>query len=390
MRSFLQELPTIRIGGQLTKSLYQFTLQSPDTDELYRAAHELADQVRKIKGLTDVTTDMQAENPEVRVAIDRDKAAAVGVTPEQIESALYTSFGDRWVSTIYGAEDQFKVILELSDQYPSALALLYVRSSNGSLVPLNSLAHLEEGVGPLTINHAGQLPAVTISFNLVPGTALSEAVKEIESVARQTLPSSITTSFQGAAQAFQSSLAGLWLLLAAAIVVIYIVLGVLYESFVHPLTILSGLPSAGFGALLTLLLFGAELNIYGFVGLIMLIGIVKKNAIMQIDFALDAQRAEGKSALDAIYDGCVVRFRPIMMTTMAALLGALPIAVGTGAGAASRRPLGLSVVGGLVFSQLITLYLTPVYYTYLEGLENRIAGLRGRRTLSRTEAHARA
>jgi HAE1 family hydrophobic/amphiphilic exporter-1 len=336
---------------------------------------------------------MQAENPEVRVAIDRDKAAAVGVTPEQIESALYTSFGDRWVSTIYGAEDQFKVILELSDQYqrdPSALALLYVRSSNGSLVPLNSLAHLEEGVGPLTINHAGQLPAVTISFNLVPGTALSEAVKEIESVARQTLPSSITTSFQGAAQAFQSSLAGLWLLLAAAIVVIYIVLGVLYESFVHPLTILSGLPSAGFGALLTLLLFGAELNIYGFVGLIMLIGIVKKNAIMQIDFALDAQRAEGKSALDAIYDGCVVRFRPIMMTTMAALLGALPIAVGTGAGAASRRPLGLSVVGGLVFSQLITLYLTPVYYTYLEGLENRIARLRGRRTLSRTEAHARA
>jgi HAE1 family hydrophobic/amphiphilic exporter-1 len=393
MRAFLQEMPTIRIGGQLTKSLYQFALQSPDTDELYRSAGELAERMRGLKGLTDVTTDMQAENPEVRVAIDRDKAAAVGVTPEQIESALYTSYGDRWVSTIYGAEDQYKVILELSDQYqrdPSALSLLYVRSSNGSLVPLNALAHLEEGVGPLTINHAGQLPAVTISFNLAPGTALSEAVKEIEDVARKTLPSSITTTFQGTAQAFQSSLAGLWMLLAAAIVVIYIVLGVLYESFVHPLTILSGLPSAGFGALLTLVLFGAELNIYGFVGLIMLIGIVKKNAIMQIDFALDAQRVEGKNALDAIYEGCVVRFRPIMMTTMAALLGALPIAMGTGAGASSRRPLGLSVVGGLLFSQLITLYLTPVYYTYLEGLEKWVARLRGRRAMPRTEAHAGA
>jgi HAE1 family hydrophobic/amphiphilic exporter-1 len=371
LRVFLQELPAIRVGGQLTKSLYQLTLQSPDTRELYHAAEQLENRLRKVPELQDVTSDMQNQNPELHVVIDRDKASALGVSAEHVESALYSAYGDRWISTIYAPEDQYKVLLSLADRYqrdPSALSLLYVRSSNGQLVPLDTLARLEESVGPLTVNHAGQLPAVTISFNLSPGVALSQAVDKVTAIARETLPASITTAFQGTAEAFQSSLGGLWVLLAAAILVIYIVLGILYESFVHPLTILSGLPSAGFGALATLWLFGDELNIYGFVGLIMLIGIVKKNAIMQIDFALAAERTEGKNALDAIYEGCLVRFRPIMMTTFAAFFGALPIALGIGSGAAARRTLGLAVVGGLLFSQLITLYLTPVYYYYLDRL----------------------
>jgi hydrophobic/amphiphilic exporter-1 (mainly G- bacteria), HAE1 family len=372
LRVFMQELPTIRIGGQLTKSEYQFTLQSPNTQELYRYSNQLERQMRGLKEVQDVTSDLQVQNPQVNVVIDRDKASALGVSAEQIENALFDAYGPRWISTIYAPDDQYKVLLQLRDRYqsnPDALSLLYVRSSNGQLVPLNTVSRLAEDVGPLTINHAGQLPAVTVSFNLQAGHSLGEAVDKIQAIARQVLPSSVTTSFQGSAQAFQSSLSGLWVLLFAALVVIYIVLGILYESFVHPLTILSGLPSAGFGALVTLMLFRVDLNIYAFVGMIMLIGIVKKNAIMQIDFALEAERNEGKSPLDAIYQGCVIRFRPIMMTTMAALLGALPIAVGFGAGAESRRPLGLAVVGGLLFSQLVTLYLTPVYYTYLDAFE---------------------
>ena len=381
LRVFLQELPTVRIGGQLTKSVYQFTLQSPNTQELYRYAQEMETRLATLPRLMDVTSDLQNQNPQVNVAIDRDKASTLGVSAEQIETALHSAYGDRWISTIYAPNNQYRVIMEVEDRYqtdPATLALLYLRSSSGRLVPLNALASVSENVGPLTVNHAGQFPAVTISFNLRPGASLSDAVDSITALARQTLPATITTSFQGTAQAFQSSLSGLWLLLLAAILVIYIVLGILYESFVHPITILSGLPSAGFGALVTLLIFRTELNIYAFVGIIMLIGIVKKNAIMQIDFALAAQRNEGKSPLDAIYAGCIIRFRPIMMTTMAALLGALPIAVGTGAGATARRPLGLAVVGGLLFSQLITLYLTPVYYTYLEALVERVRSARAR------------
>jgi HAE1 family hydrophobic/amphiphilic exporter-1 len=272
--------------------------------------------------------------------------------------------------------------MELEPEYqadPSALKMLYLRSSSGALIPLDGVAKLDRSVGPLSVNHLGQLPAVTVSFNLKPGAALGDAVSAVEAAARGTLPATISTSFQGAAQAFATSMQGLGMLLIMAILVIYLVLGILYESFIHPLTILSGLPSAGLGALLTLMIFHTDLNLYSFVGIIMLVGIVKKNAIMMIDFAIAAQRNEGKSALEAIYQGCLIRFRPIMMTTMAALMGTLPIALGYGAGAQSRRPLGLAVVGGLVVSQLITLYITPVYYTYLESFQEWVRGLFGKR-----------
>src|SRR5215468_10062588 len=368
---YLQNLPPIRIGGQLTKSQYQITLQSPDTAELYQYAPQVEQRLRALPQLQDVTSDLQVKNPQVTVNIDRDKAAALNVDPRTLEDALYSAYGSRQISTIYAPNNQYKVIMELQPQFqldPSALAMLYVHAKSGQLVPLGSVAIFKKDVGPLTVNHLGQSPAVTISFNLKPGVALGDAIAAVNRQAAQILPSTITSTLQGTAQAFESSFKGLGLLLLMAILVIYIVLGILYESFIHPITILSGLPSAGVGALLTLMIFKTELSLYAFVGVIMLVGLVKKNAIMMIDFALDAQREDGKSAKEAIYQGALIRFRPIMMTTMAALMGTLPIALGFGAGAESRRPLGLAVVGGLIFSQTLTLFITPIYYVYLDRL----------------------
>jgi len=422
MDVYMQNPPTVRIGGQVSKSLYQFSMQSPNREELYAASRDLKKALTGLPGIEDLTSDLEISSPQVNVEIDRDKAAALGVTANQIESAFYDAYGPRWVSTIYAPVNEYKVLLELAPQFqndPSALSLLYFKatpqagtgaaanaaatgvtaggssssgtvggalgssgnSTAGTVVPLDTLAKTTLVVGPQTVNHHGQLPAVTISFGLAPGASLGDVLTRVQKVADETLPDTVSGAFQGAAKAFESSLGNLAVLLVIAIMVVYIVLGILYESYIHPLTILSGLPSAAFGALVTLIVFRMDLNIYAFVGMIMLIGIVEKNAIMQIDFALEAERG-GKKAEEAIYEGCLIRFRPIMMTTMAALLGALPIAVGYGAGGEARQPLGLVVVGGLLFSQLVTLFLTPVVYTYMAQLQSWMKSRQDARSLT--------
>jgi multidrug efflux pump len=367
---YMQSAQDLTIGGRQSQAQYQYTLQGENLNDLTTWAPKLLLKMRTLKDLRDVNIDQQNRGLDAQVIIDRDTASRLGITPQDIDNALYDAFGQRQVSTIYRQLNQYHVVMEVAPQYqtsPDALQAVYVHSANGQMIPLSAIAHFGPANVALAINHQGQFPSATISFNLAPNISLGDATKTIDTAEAEIgLPATIHPSFQGTAAAFQESLANEWILILTALLTVYIVLGILYESFIHPITILSTLPSAGLGALLALLITGNELNVMGLIGIILLIGIVKKNAIMMIDFALDAERREGKSPQDAIFEACMLRFRPIMMTTMAALLGGLPLALGTGTGSELRQPLGITICGGLILSQALTLFTTPVVYLYMD------------------------